>query len=233
MLRHLLLAAASVALSASAIDAQRAPVLVELFTSEGCSSCPPADRLLERLDPQAIVLSEHVDYFDGLGWKDRFSSHVFTERQEAYARRFALDGPYTPQMVVDGAAEFVGSDARAAADEIGKAAVRPKVAIRLARTGASIRIGIDGSPNAADIWLAVADNSASSQVAAGENKGHELHHVAVVRSFRKIASLKRGASYGGEIALPASAAAQRVVVFLQESGQARVVGAAMLPAGAE
>jgi hypothetical protein len=232
MLRHLLVAAASLALSASAIDPQRAPVLVELFTSEGCSTCPPADRLLERLDPQAIVLSEHVDYWDRLGWKDRFSSHVFTERQEAYAHRFALDEPYTPQMVVDGAAQFVGSDARAAADEIGKAAVRPKVAIRLARTGASIRIAIDGSPNAADIWLAVADNSASSQVAAGENKGHELHHIAVVRSLRKIGSVKRGASYGGEIALPAGAAAQRVVLFLQESGQARVLGAAMLPANA-
>ena len=233
MLRHLLVATALVALSASASDPGRAPVLVELFTSEGCSTCPPADRLLERLDPQAIVLSEHVDYWDRLGWKDRFSSHVFTERQEAYARRFALDSPYTPQMVVDGAAQFVGSDARAAADEIGKAAARPKVAIRLARSGTGIRIGIDGAPNASDIWLAVADNSASSQVAAGENKGHELHHVAVVRSLRKIGSLKRGAPYGGEIALPAGAAAQRVIVFLQESGQARVLGAAMLPAGAE
>jgi len=228
MLRHLLLAAASVALSASAIAPERAPVLVELFTSEGCSSFPPADRLLERLDAQAIVLSEHVDYWDRLGWKDRFSSHVFTERQEAYAREFGVDGPYTPQMVVDGAAQFVGNDARSADDEIAKAARSPKVRIQLARTGTGIRIEIDGPPNRAEIWLVVADNSALSQVAAGGNKGHELHHVAVVRSLRKIGSLKRGGSFGGEVALPAGAAAQRIVVFLQEPGQARVLGAAVI-----
>src|SRR5580700_1967772 len=119
MLRTLFLALSCLAFSAVAGDEpQRMPVLVELFTSEGCSSCPPADRHLVQLDQQVIVLSEHVDYWDRLGWKDRFSSPAFTERQEVYAKEFGLDSPYTPQMVVDGAAQFTGGDTRRAALEI-------------------------------------------------------------------------------------------------------------------
>ena len=119
MLRNLLLAVTLIVLSADAVaDPERAPVLVELFTSEGCSSCPPADRHLTQLDSQAIVLSEHVDYWNDQGWKDKFSSPVFTQRQEAYARQFGLQSPYTPQMVVDGEAQFVGGDTRRAAVDI-------------------------------------------------------------------------------------------------------------------
>src|ERR1700740_3008697 len=99
----------------------RTPVLIELFTSEGCSDCPPADALLEKLDRsqplrnvEMVVLSEHVDYWDDIGWKDPFSSHEFSIRQSDYAHRFRLDGAYTPQMVVDGDAQFVGSDERRA-----------------------------------------------------------------------------------------------------------------------
>src|SRR5712672_3378806 len=117
----------------------RIPVLLELFTSEGCSSCPPADRLLEILDQkqpvagsELIVLSEHVDYWDRLGWRDPFSSPQYAARQQEYASKFSRDGVYTPQLVVDGRFGFVGSDGREAVSAIQKAIREPKIAIAIA-----------------------------------------------------------------------------------------------------
>jgi len=203
-------------------------VLVELFTSEGCSSCPPADRLLEALDPQAIVLSEHVDYWDHLGWKDPFSSSTWTARQQAYERILSVDGPYTPQMVVDGEAQFVGSDKRQAVSAIVSASHRPKAGVHLLRTAAGLDIQVEGAPAAADVFLAVAEDSAASQVAAGENKGSHLHHVAVLRSLRKVGTMKRGTAFSRVVELPRAADSQRLVVFVQESGPGRISGAAVL-----
>ena len=232
--RYMAVAACSVLLlTAASSDSSRAPILVELFTSEGCSSCPPADRLLQRLDSEAIVLSEHVDYWDHQGWKDRFSSQAFTARQELYAHLFGLDSSYTPEMVIDGAVEFNGSDSVRAAQEIAKAARRPKAQVVLTRLPAGgLRIEVDSAPASGDVMLALADPAAQSQVAAGENKGRSLTHVAIVRSLRRIGSVKSGRAFRSEISLPPETAAQRVVVFVQEDGQARVSGAAMLaPAG--
>src|SRR5215469_6121978 len=122
----------------NAPDSAGTPVLVELFTSEGCSDCPPADAVLERLDrsqpvagAQLIVLSEHVDYWNDIGWRDPYSSHTYSERQSAYGTRFGLSSVYTPQMVVDGKFEFVGSDERRAITTAERAAKADKINMSL------------------------------------------------------------------------------------------------------
>jgi hypothetical protein len=222
----------SLAAATSAVAQTPAPVLVELFTSEGCSDCPPADRLLEHLDGQAIVLSEHVDYWDHLGWKDRFSSPLFSRRQESYCPLINPKGPYTPEMVVDGDAEFVGSDAKRAAAAIAKAARRPKAEVKLSRPAAGLQVEIASPPAGGDVWMALADDRDASEVAAGENRGRRLEHVAVVRSLRKIGSVKRGGVFSQLVELPAASAPQRVVVFVQEPGPGRVTGAALWRGGA-
>ena len=228
MPRGLLLAGFCMVLATAASGPERTPVLVELFTSEGCSSCPPADATLALLDSRAIVLSEHVDYWDRLGWRDRFSSEAFTQRQEAYAKGFGLEGPYTPQMVVDGAVQFNGSDRQRAAEAIEKSASVQKASIVLARTAAGVRIAVEGVSRDGDVYLALADNAATTEVRNGENKGHTLRHVAVVRSLRKIGGVRKSKSFSKEVDLPNTAESQRVVVFIQEAGQSHVLGAAML-----
>jgi hypothetical protein len=222
------LLALSALLPAADDTAARVPVLVELFTSEGCSSCPPADQLLRELDSRAIVLGEHVDYWDHQGWRDAFSSPVFTQRQEAYGRQFGLPSVYTPEMVVDGIAQFTGSDAARAQSEIARAASRKKAKLRIARTAAGLEVAVEDAPRSADVYLALADDTAMSQVAAGENQGRQLHHVAVARGIRKIGSVKRGAGFQRVVDLPAGSGAQRVVVFVQENGAGEVLGAAVL-----
>ena len=226
MFRNLLLAAFGASLLAGGADSSRAPILVELFTSEGCSSCPPADRLLQTLDPHAIVLSEHVDYWDRLGWRDPYSGHATTLRQQAYARGFGIEGPYTPQMVIDGVTEFVGNDARRATEEIARARSREKIGVHLSRTAAGVRVQIDPAAKAADVWLALADESGTSQVTAGENQGRRLHHVAILRSLRKIGAVKRDAAFARDVDVPRGAG--RVIVFVQDSGLGRVYGVGIL-----
>ena len=137
----LALAASSAASLQAASDSPQPPspaVLVELFTSEGCSSCPPADRLLAALDRQQpvpgttiVVLSEHVDYWDHAGWRDPFSSHQWTERQNDYGRQFGLDSVYTPQMVIDGSTQASGSDGRAVLSAIERSAKQPHIEIAI------------------------------------------------------------------------------------------------------
>jgi len=226
MLRSMILAACGAAVLASGADSTRAPVLIELFTSEGCSSCPPADRLLESLDSQAIVLSEHVDYWDRLGWRDPYSSHANTLRQEAYARVLGKEGPYTPQMVIDGSTEFVGNDARRATEELARARSREKIGVHLTRTAAGVQLRIDAASKSAEVWLALADDRGTQQVASGENKGRTLQHVAILRSLRKIGALKKGAEFSQTLEAPANAG--RMIVFVQEGGFGRVYGVGAL-----
>lgn len=224
----------------------RTPVLVELFTSEGCSSCPPADRFLQKLDQQSrpgaelIVLSEHVDYWNHIGWKDPFSDHFFSERQSAYANRFGLDSVYTPQMVVDGTTEFVGSNSEKADQVLQKAVQAAKIPIHLSSLSFDpshrMRAHLEAGPfdsafhtEAVEVCVAIALNHAESQVSAGENAGHQLTHVSVVRTLSKVADLKRGQTVNQDIVLKIDPSYDlsnlRAIAFLQEPHQGRILGA--------
>jgi hypothetical protein len=228
----------------------RTPVLVELFTSEGCSSCPPADRFLEKLDGQPvqgaemIVLSEHVDYWNHIGWKDPYSASFYSQRQSAYANRFGLDSVYTPQMVVDGTSEFVGSNPGLADKAFRKALGVPKLPVHLSSISADASNtlhahletgGLDASFGAreAEVYVAVALNRAESQVSAGENAGHRLAHVSVVKSLTKVGALKQGQVLAQDVQLklgPGSdSSGLRLIAFVQEPRQGRVLGAASMP----
>jgi hypothetical protein len=224
-------------------SAASTPVLVELFTSEGCSSCPPADKLLAALQKQQpvanahiIVLEEHVDYWDRQGWRDRFSSSLFTERQNLYAPRLKFDDPYTPQMVVDGSAQFLGSDPSKAIASITHAAQAPKINLTLAQPIVDGK-HITGSVSAAsgsdlprgDLYAVLVDPTASTEVKSGENGGRHLDHVSVVRSFQhvgKIQDLSKGpVSFKLTAPSDESGAHMRLVVFAQLPDQGAIRGA--------
>lgn len=225
------------------------PVLVELFTSEGCSSCPPADRFLQKLDQQpvpgaeVVVLSEHVDYWNHIGWKDPYSAHSYSERQRAYSRRFDLDSVYTPQMVVDGASEFVGSNTAAADKALAKAKAVPKIVIHLSLISAAAQTAeahvevatLEPSfgVREAEVYIVLALNRAESQVSAGENAGHKLEHVAVVRNLTKVGIIKESHSFSQDVQLHVEPGFDsrnlRLVAFVQEPRQGRVLGAALFP----
>jgi hypothetical protein len=220
----------------------RTPVLVELFTSEGCSTCPPADTLLaklERVQPvngaEIIVLGEHVDYWDGQGWHDRFSSHQFTERQNEYCGRLHVDNSYTPQMIVDGTDQFVGHDAIHAINAIQHAAQIPKIKLILSqpvvdaqKVSASVSSPAPMTTKKADLYVALVDPKDTTEVRGGENGGHRLQHVGVVRSLQRVGKLKDlGAgpvSFSLNAPPDSKPGEMRVVVFAQESGQGAVLG---------
>jgi hypothetical protein len=243
-------------------DATRVPVLVELFTSEGCSSCPPADDLLARLvseqpvpDADIIALGYHVDYWDQLGWRDRFSSERYTARQNDYAYARRSNDVYTPQAIVDGRRLFVGSNWEAARQAITEAAAMPKLAVTLnvtspATAATSAQAGgseaqrpsvlIEIHPSAAagdagksvkgDVLLAVTEDGLVSDVQRGENAKRRLTHIAVVRSLDKIGRFDGKTPFS--VTRPVSLdrgwrrEAIKVVVFVQESGSLRVLGVA-------
>jgi hypothetical protein len=218
-------AAALMILFGGLAQAQRAPILVELFTSEGCSSCPPADALLQKLDGEVIVLSEHVDYWDHQGWRDPNSSHEFTARQERYSRVLGVE-VYTPQVVVDGREAMVGNQEGLVRAALGRAAKRAHVPIKIEsaqRDGANAVVTI-AAPAKGEVWVGVAAESAKSAVIRGENSGHTLTHVAVLRTLTK---LKKGET---TVRTPAAAEASRVVVFVTDSaGQVNGADSVRLP----
>jgi len=231
-------------LSAAAAFAQpRAAVVVELFTSEGCSSCPPADALLMRLarsapDVEVIPLSEHVDYWNHLGWKDPFSASLFSARQQDYGRMFRLESVYTPQMVVNGEVQFLGSDRVRAEEEIRKAAQAPHAHAELSRLADDmVRIKIDSVPEgvrSADMFLAITDTFLQTDVSNGENAGRHLQHTGVVRSLSSIGHLdtKKATAYTADAKINLRPQWRspnlKLVVFVQDRATRKIVGAAAL-----
>jgi hypothetical protein len=233
-----------------AIAADRpVPVIVELFTSEGCSSCPAADRLLSRMEQtqpvigaQVVAIEEHVDYWNQLGWTDPFSSPQFRARQNDYAVAFHSNNIYTPQMVVNGQSEFVGSDMSRAYHEIGTAAMAATTAIDLKSTPNSTDVNLlDLSVQVtnlktakwrdSNVYLAVTENGLTTFVPRGENSGRTLRHSSVVRSFGIIGRIKPQGANGGQLVstlrLPPEWKRENLhaVVFVQERDTFRITGA--------
>jgi hypothetical protein len=220
--------------------AAKRSVVVELFTSEGCSSCPPADELLGQLrqEPNAngaevIPLGFHVDYWDFQGWRDRFDSPAFSQRQQDYAGHLHTEGPYTPQMIVDGAVEFVGSSAGRAKQAIEEAGSQPAAAqIEISASPKRDLAVKTTSATSADVMLAITEDNLETKVGAGENGGRTLHHSAVVRDFRRIGQNKGGVLFANvplTIANDWKRSDLRVVVFAQDAVSGRILGAASRP----
>lgn len=230
-------------------ESARIPVIVELFTSEGCSSCPPADTLLAKLESQqpfknieVIALEEHVDYWNNGGWTDPFSSDASTLRQSVYASAIASGNSYTPQMVVDGHDELVGSRAQQAVETIERAATRKKADVSIVAGAPQpngdqllrIRVAALPDPSAHDtpeVWIAITETGLHSDVKRGENAGEDLHHAAVVRKLHKIGAADaigpQSFSSDQTVKLEPSWKRENVrfVVFVQERKSQQIVAA--------
>ena len=220
------------------------PVVVELFTSEGCSSCPPADEVLATLDKtpipgiEIIALGEHVDYWNRLGWVDQYSSEKFSQRQSDYSDAFKLDSVYTPQMIVDGRDEFNGGNMARARTAITKAAQSPKGSVELALTDQKLSVHVKNLPRItagekADVLLAITENNLRTDVSRGENSGRFLNHSAVVRALSVLGELSPNET--SFEATPNLTLAEswrkenlRVAVFVQERGTRRILAAGIL-----
>lgn len=213
------------------------PVLVELFTAEGCATCSNADDALEFLrreqpvpGAEIVTLAFHVDYFDRFGWKDRFASREFTARQEWYAKRLRIGEVYTPQMIVDGRAEFPGIETGLATNAVLAAAKDPKGKVDLTLDGDVLKIVISDLPRQKDsaVFLAVTEDGLETDVSASTNRGRKLRHASVVREFRELGQIgKRDARSELSVDLKAlgipRGPGRRFVVFAQESQGGRII----------
>jgi hypothetical protein len=239
----------------NAVSATKKPVLVELFTSEGCSSCPPADALLSKLGSlqpiagaETIILEEHVDYWDDQGWHDPFASEAATARQKEYA--FHLGGEvYTPEMIVDGRAAFVGSEGVEARKEIEAATGAPKAEVHLEwannagapdATSSVLKVRVGRLPATADgakpeVFLAITESRLHSSVLRGENSGRALDHDGVVRQLTRVgaATVRNDAAYDAQSPIKLGDNWKRenlrAVVFVQDPKTRRVFAAASIP----
>lgn len=219
--------------------AKKSPVLVELFTSDGCPSCPPADAnlaFLEREQPFAqaeiITIALHVDYWNSVGWKDEYSSAVFSRRQQLYSQALKLDSNYTPQMIVDGRAEFVGSSLGKVQRAILEAAKTPKAAIEITQSADKYKIKISDLPAAhekATVFLAVTEDNLASSFKGGENSGKRPEHTSVVRELSSLGMVAaQQTTLEIETAVQMQTAWKRknlkLVVFVQENASRKILG---------
>lgn len=233
----------TLALTSLARAQPRTPVIVELFTSEGCSSCPPADRLLAHLEKeqpisgvQVIALGQHVDYWNELGWPDRFASRAYTARQQDYGRRFTIESVYTPQMVVNGQAQFTGGDLDRATREIRKAAEGPRARVEMwMQSGDTVHLNVEALPHGtrdADVLLAVTETGLETDVKRGENQGRVLRHAGVVRSLTHLARVdtRKAGAYTADARVTIAPEWKRqnvtLVVFVQDRSSGKIIGAA-------
>jgi hypothetical protein len=211
--------------------------VIELFTSEGCSSCPPADALVARIqkessDKPVYILAFHVDYWNRLGWKDVFSSSEYSERQKQYARLLNLSSVYTPQIVVNGHTEFVGSEEGNLRNVIRTNLQKPAKAeitlndVKINGDKASLQYHAEGVTNSTSLLLALVEKTATSKVKRGENGGRTLSHVQIVRQLLSV-SLKNSSSGTENIALPHSFNPQNfeVIGFIQNTSNGEITGA--------
>jgi hypothetical protein len=236
-MRNLLVSALLCVSAAGAADPARSAAVVELFTSEGCSSCPPADRLLATLAEEAArdgrpvyTLSFHVDYWNSLGWADPFSRPEFTARQQAYADALG-GGVYTPEMVVNGKSAFVGSREGAARREVRSALALPAAMVRLeaAIEGSNVNVtyAVSGYAAGSVLRLALVEPERSVAVGRGENGGRTLRHHNVVRAFAT-APLQRQGMGAASLGMPAGLepGSLRLIGFVQDPGTLAIGGAA-------
>lgn len=212
--------------------------VVELFTSEGCSSCPPAEAVVNKLakdhkTDRVITLAYHVDYWDNLGWKDRFGSKAYSRYQRRYALKFRNKRIYTPQMIVNGQVEFVGSRSQQAKKEIKRALLQtPKVKLGCAWNATSKKLIVEtkGLSQDAQLRILVIESGLQTQVKAGENNGRSLSHESVVRSMNTLKWGKKDLSDALDVALPKSVNLDQsaLVVLLQDTKTFKILAAQRL-----
>jgi len=224
--------AATLPFGAQAADAgRRGPVVVELFTSQGCSSCPTADKFLAELAGRGdiIALSFHVDYWNYMGWTDPFSRADNSARQRSYKHAMGLRYVYTPQMVVDGRTQAVGSERDTVERLISEAAERPSLPVELKQTGSEIEVSIAGADGAdgAVVWLVVFDRVHKTKIERGENSGRSVLNVHVVQSMIPIGKWS-GQPLRVSYTTDLLTAQRGAAVLVQKKGTGPILGAAMI-----
>jgi len=231
--------------------AQKPIVIVELFTSEGCSSCPPAEEFVKRISEdqpiagvEVVALEQHVDYWNHQGWTDPYSSPEFTQRQNAYTYVLPKGGVYTPQIIVDGSTEISGNRRKQASEAIQRAASLPKAHVTLNQLEekgpgkVTYGVKIDHLPpvpkgDEFELWVAVTERGLQSDVKAGENSGETLRHAAVVRFLRKAATARNTSDFADQVNVKLDKNWKRenliVVAFLVDKNSRKIVGGGIAP----